>query len=164
MPEVADPSAAPPSEKPDPVSPTLEGKPRRLFIHLAVGGAVLFTLIAVGMLGWRWSHVDIPDMAIIVRGDADSKGTEIVVKNEDEHREIARGHLAADNNYEFIVMVERKRRNSIRATLGKTVLLESSIPMPDSGNVLIDLKVPPELKPHPPAPPPTKPSSPEPAT
>jgi hypothetical protein len=120
--------------------------PRRTFIHLALVATVLFTLITVGMLGWRWARVTIPDMTIAVRGDATAADTEVVVNCDDDHREIARGKLAAENNYTFVVMVERHKRHSIRATYGTTVLLEGPIAMPGSGDILIMVKMPPELR------------------
>src|SRR4051794_23714025 len=106
--------------------------PRRTFIRLAVAASVVFTMVAVGLLGWRWARVVIPDMTIAVKGDATSNGAEVVVKCDDDQREIARGKLEPENNFTFVVMVERSKRHSIRATYGTTTVLEGPIAMPNS--------------------------------
>src|SRR5206468_2304742 len=105
---------------------------------------VLFTLVAVGLLGWQWARVTIPDMTIAVRGDAGTADTEVVVHCDEDNREIARGKLLPENSYTFVVMVERSKRHSIRATYGTTVVLEGPITMPNSGDIRIDLRIPPE--------------------
>jgi hypothetical protein len=148
MTEIADgPNPRPESLAATGETPARTPGPRLSMVRLAVAATVLFTLMSVALLGWKWGQVRVfPDMAVIIRGDVSTADTEVVVKCDDDQREVARTKLGPTNNYEFIVMIERSKRHTLRATYGTHVLVDTVVETPTSGNVRYDLRMTPEVR------------------
>ena len=136
--------------------------PRRFYVRLALLAAVLLTLITAGMLGWRWYQDRFPNAVLVATGDQTADGVEVVVKTEDG-REVARGRLSAQNEYQFAVLVEQGY-HLVRATLHDQTFLEQRVFVPNARLLQVKIEVPPALQQMMPAtapsPPPPRPATP----
>jgi hypothetical protein len=138
---------APSLPVPDPKPVPLPGErpPSGLFVHLSMLIALALTVVAVGLVGWRWLVVRFPNAAIVARGDASADGVEVVVRA-DNGREVARGRLTPANGYEFAVLVEQGVY-AVRASKDDKTFVDQRCYVPDARAVLAAIVVPPELRP-----------------
>ena len=121
--------------------PTIDTKaPSAWVIRLAVAATILLVVAAIAVVGWRWMHVQFPNAALFIRGDATSEGVEVVVSNADGDP-IFRDRMTAGNKYQLVVLVE----HGVYSVLGRRdseVLIRERLYVANGGGALVQVVAP----------------------
>jgi len=122
-----------------PQPPPADGPRHRLAI-VAIVLAILMTVAAVWVIGWRWYSVRFPNAALFVRGDAATADTEVAVSSE-HGAPIYSGRLTEANDYQVVVLVEQGIYQVIARRDGKTLIRER-LYVRNGGGLLLQVKPP----------------------
>jgi hypothetical protein len=109
-----------------------------LFARAAIVSVILFTIVTVGLIGWRWYHVRFPNALLVVRGSEISAGAEVVVQNE-AGQEVFRGLLTSDTQYQVVALVEQGGY-IVKVQRGGVALVEDRTYVPNGSGVLIQVE------------------------
>lgn len=110
------------------------------FVRLALIVTVLFVLVSVGAVGWRWYNVRFPNTAMSVRGSVECEGADVTV-SDDDGNPIFHGRLTRDNQYQLIVLVESGFYTIVAQRSGE-VLVRDRIFIPSTGGVQVQVAAP----------------------
>ena len=117
--------------------PSDERAPSAWVIRLAVAATILLVIASIAVVGWRWMHVQFPNAALFIRGDATSDGVEVFVSNADGET-IFHDRMTAGNNYQLVVLVE----HGVYSVLGRRddkILIRERLYVANGGGALVQV-------------------------
>ena len=106
-------------------------------VRAAVVLALVMVIVPIASVWWRWMHVQFPNAALFIHGDATSDGAEVVVSR-DNGDTIFRDRLTSEKQYQLVVLVEHGVYNVI-ARRDEKVLVRERLYVANGGGMLLQV-------------------------
>ncbi|QOV91568.1 hypothetical protein [Humisphaera borealis] len=108
--------------------------------RVAVAGTIVLIVVGVVLVGWRWMHVQFPNAALFIRGDANCEGVNVVVSNADGDP-VFHDRMSAANKYQLVVLVE----HGVYAVVGRRddrEVIRERLYVGNGGGALLQVQIP----------------------